>query len=101
MKNKLLQKFTTQFLPILGAIALTIAFLSAPAHAKAKSKRKAIAKISWEQCCEKTDGDSKKCQKMKNVKGKKKKQNKKWVAKSCPQPEPAAEEPMEDDDSDV
>lgn len=50
----------------------------------AKSKKKK-AKITFEQCCEKNGGDTKKCQKMKGVKGKKQKKGKKWAPKQCPQ----------------
>ena len=84
-------------------LGVFLAFISADAFGgpKKKAMKKKPKSITFEQCCEKFENNTVKCQKIKNVRSKKHKVAKKWVLKECPKPEPIAEtddESMETDD---
>lgn len=76
------------FKPILSIlIGLLLSFGSLSINA-AGPKKKKVAKITFEKCCELNEGDTKKCRKMKKVskKSKRMKKGKKWVYKTCAKP---------------
>jgi len=91
MNQEGISRLFSKLVMVVGCAVFAATLSASPASAKKKGKR--APKITWEQCCEQNGNDTAKCSKMKNVKGKKEKKGKKFVAKTCPEVAPV-EEPL-------